>query len=280
MKKLMISITHYYRFNLLLIIISIFVLFSSCKEQPANENYGDHIYQYSVIDALLAGVYDGDLTFKELETKGDFGIGTFNQLDGELLINDGVVYKIRYDGRVQIVPDADKTSLAFVKTFNADTVFTIKASEKLNYEQLKELLNNQLNENDFYALRLSGSFSNLKTRAPAPATKPYPPLAEYLKDNQHVFELGNSEGIAIGFYMPPYVKGVNVPGFHFHFLSSDHQSGGHVLDFSVSDLKVELDHAQGLIIESIDSKDFRNADLDANRQNEVEQVESGKVDTE
>ncbi len=258
-------------------LVGLILSVSSCNEKQTNEKNDDYLYQYSIVDALLAGVFDGDLTIGELKTKGDFGIGSFNHVDGEMLINNGEVYKIRYDGSVEIIPDNDTTSIAFVKKFKPDTVFTLSATENLNYVQLQKQIADKLNHNQIYAIRLSGTFYNMKTRSEAPAKKPYPLLVEHLKTNQYEFDLGTTEGTAVGFYLPPYIKGLNVPGFHLHYISNDHHSGGHVLDFSVSGLKIEIDKASGLIVETIDSKDFIRSNLETNRVDEVEEVESGDV---
>jgi acetolactate decarboxylase len=36
---------------------------------------------------------------RELLRHGDFGLGTFNRLDGEMLVNDGVCYQLRCSSR-------------------------------------------------------------------------------------------------------------------------------------------------------------------------------------
>ena len=50
---------------------------------PLDEN---QLTQYSTIDALLSGVYDGNMSVAELKTRGNFGLGTFNGIDGEMII--------------------------------------------------------------------------------------------------------------------------------------------------------------------------------------------------
>nr|MBS9408302.1 acetolactate decarboxylase [Streptococcus oralis] len=44
----------------------------------------NEVYQTSTMLALLDGIYDGVISFEELKERGDFGIGTFDQLDGEM----------------------------------------------------------------------------------------------------------------------------------------------------------------------------------------------------
>ena len=58
------------------------------------------VTQTSTIDALLAGVYDGNLSCRELVHYGDMGIGTFDHLEGEMIIVNGAVYQVKADGKV------------------------------------------------------------------------------------------------------------------------------------------------------------------------------------
>ncbi|RNL93509.1 acetolactate decarboxylase [Sinomicrobium pectinilyticum] len=237
-----------------------------------NGEYPDYLYQYSIIDALLSGVYDGDLSVGELRKKGNLGIGGFNRLDGELYMNEGEVYKIRYDGSVHKVPDTEKMPVAFVKHFQADTIFTL-IQKGMDYENFKSRLKSLLNCNEMYAIRISGIFPEMLTRAPAPGKKPYPPLAEHLKENQYEFGLEDTEGTAVGFCLPAYMGRVNVPGFHLHYLSDDETSGGHVLDFVADSLYVEIDKASGFVVQSPDDERFLRADLQKDRKKEIEEIE-------
>lgn len=241
----------------------------SNPDKPADE---DFLYQYSFIDVFLAGVYDGNLTIGELKARGDFGVGGFNGLDGELYMNEREVYKIRYDRSVHKIPDEDKTPIAFVKHFKADTVVTL-AQKGFTYEQFKVQLLRLLHENKIYAIRISGKFPEMQTRAPAPADKPYLPLAEHLKKHQYEFELKDTRGTGVGFYLPIYMNKLNIPGFHFHYLSDDKSSGGHVLDFAADSLQVEIDEASGVIMETMSSENFDRANLQKDRENELKEVE-------
>lgn len=238
------------------------------KEAPEQ----DFMYQYSIIDALMAGVFDGDLTIGQLKKKGDFGVGTFNKVDGELLIDQGHVYKISYDGSVKEVPDSDSTSAAFVKFFKADTTIYLTGTN-LTYEKVQEQLTHILNPNSIYALRISADFSSMTTRAARPAHAPYPTLPGHLKENQAVFELKNTEGICNGFLLPPYLARTNVPGFHLHYVAGDRKSGGHIFNFTASSLRVEIDEAKGFTIENNTNAEFRKVNLKPDRGEELKKIE-------
>lgn len=233
----------------------------------------DFMYQYSIIDALLAGVYDGNMTFGELKQKGDFGVGSFNRLDGELIMNEGKVYKMRFDGRIEEVADSDSTGIAFVKFFKVDTTILFSAPN-MTYAKLQEKLNNILPFNKMYALRIKGTFKTLHGRAPAPATKPYPPLQQYLtQGGQKEFHFENTTGICVGFLMPDYMARVNVPGYHLHFISDDHKNGGHIFEFTSEQLAIEVDYIKGYVVEPNTNADIAKVDLSKNRQKELQEIE-------
>ena len=65
------------------LLVTSFFLFG-CSTAPQNV-----VYQESTVDALLSGVYDGELPLEQLRKHGHFGIGTFDRLDGEMVLLDG-----------------------------------------------------------------------------------------------------------------------------------------------------------------------------------------------
>lgn len=257
---------------LLLAAVSVTSFAQTAKNKRPAPPESDFMYQYSIIDALMAGVFDGDLTIGELKKHGDFGVGTFNRVDGELLVQNGRVYRVSYDGSVSEAPDTDSTSAAFVKFFKADTVIQLKGPD-LTYEKVQEQLRHLLNPNGIYALRISATFPTMTTRAEKPAVKPYTSLPEHLKQNQVVFELKNTKGICSGFLLPPYLARTNVPGFHLHYLSDDRKSGGHIFQFTADAVTVEVDIAKGFTIENNTNAEFGRVNLQPDRGAELKKIE-------
>lgn len=191
---------------------------------------GETLTQFSTIDALMQGIYDGPATIGEVRKAGDFGLGTVNRLDGEMLALNGVFYQITSDGKVHLLPNSTKTPFAAV------SFFTPSASTALpslpDYAALQHWLDRQLgSQNYFWSVRIHGTFT-LKVRSIEPQQQPYRPLVEVAK-TQSVFYYKNVSGTLIGFRCPSYAKALNVPGYHFHFLSDDRKLGGHVLECSV-----------------------------------------------
>ncbi len=129
------------------------------------------------------------------------------------------------------------------------------------------------NRNLFYAIRLDGTFSYVKTRSVPRQVKPYPPLAEAVK-NQSVFEMRQGRGTVAGFYCPPYVQGLNVPGYHLHFVTDDRRQGGHLLECGLQEGTVQMDSVREFHLTLPAGGDFARANLTADRKEELKKVES------
>ena len=232
----------------------------------------DTIYQTAPIDALMAGVYDGDYAIGDLKQHGDIGIGTLNALDGELVYVDGQMFQVRVDGKVCPVPDSVRTPLATVTWLDRD--ISLKAVSAASLAEFTCILDRVLpSSNLFYAVRADGEFDYVKTRSVPKQQKPYRPLVDVVK-NQAVFEFQRVKGTLVGFRCPPFVKGINVPGYHFHFLTDDRKGGGHVLDLRVIGLDVALDPSDSIFMALPQGTDFQKADLSVDRQQELHRVES------
>lgn len=230
------------------------------------------VYQTSTIDALLAGVYDGDLSIGQLKEHGDFGIGTFDRLDGEMILLDGRIYQVRADGKVYSPKLRNKTPFATVCRFTSEKKMLIR--EKTDYPSLIKLLDEKNpNNNLFYAVKVTGKFNRMKTRSVPAQKKPYPTLKE-ATSNQPEFPMKNISGTIVGFRCPPYVKGINVPGYHLHFISSDHTRGGHVLSFEMAQGICEIDILDQYFLKlPAGTEDFARTDLSKDRGKELEDVE-------
>lgn len=215
--------------------------------------------QFSTIDALMQGIYDGPATFAEVRRYGDFGLGTVNHLDGEMLALDGVFYQITSDGKVHLIDDSAKTSFATVSFFKGKHVAQLPKIPSLR--QLQSRLDRYLgSRNFFWAIRIHGMFPTMKVRSISRQHPPFRPLAEVAK-SEVVFEYNNVPGTLIGIRCPPYIKGINVPGYHFHFLSDDKACGGHVLGLSVKKGHALWDCHRTFQIMLPDDPIFRRADL-------------------
>jgi acetolactate decarboxylase len=242
-----------------------------CGVQPRATLADETLVQISTIDALLAGLYDGVATTGELKRQGDFGIGTFDALDGEMVLLDGQVYRVSADGKAAVVPDKETTPFAGVTFFAADQEITVPPGT--DFDAFRALVDKALpSPNLFYAFRLEGRFKTVSTRSVPRQSKPFKELVEVVK-NQPVFDFQDVEGTLVGFYCPPFVKGINVPGYHLHFLSADRSAGGHLLAFTVDHATLQVDTLNRFILQLPEDKGFAKVDLQQDRKAELERVE-------
>ncbi|MFH1645849.1 MAG: acetolactate decarboxylase [Candidatus Omnitrophota bacterium] len=243
------------------------LFFFGCSKAPT-----DTVSQVSTIDALLAGSYDGIMSCENLLKYGNFGIGTFDRLDGEMILYDGKFYQVKSDGSI-VRPNLGLTTpFASVCFFVPDRDFYIQKGS--DYKDVKKLIDEAVpNKNIFCAIRIKGNFLTMKTRSVPAQSKPYPELTEVTK-NQPVFYMENIKGTIVGFRCPDFVKGVNVPGYHLHFISDDLSNGGHILGFTVKEGVCEVDICDKyFLILPDEGKGLKDLDLSRNRSNDLEKVE-------
>jgi len=222
----------------------------------------DRLFQLSTLNALIEGVYDGNFSCGDLRSKGDFGIGTFNAVDGEMVMLDGSIYRIRSDGSVTRAAASDMTPFALAVNFSPD--ITLEPQSGINLKQLQEYIDFSLpTRNDIYAVKVTGTFEDIKLRSVPKQKKPYPKLTEVTK-TQPVFELRKIEGTLVGFRFPDYMNGVNLPGYHFHFISSDRSHGGHVLDLTLGGSRIEIDTIRSYTLQLPASAEFDRARINNN----------------
>jgi len=229
------------------------------------------LYQVSTINALMQGIYDGPTTVKTLLEQGNFGIGTFNHLDGEMVVLDGMCYQIRSDGTVSEMPATTFTPFAAVTTFTPNIVLRIAAPTTL--AELEAVINKALlTGNRFYAVKVTGEFAALRARSVPMQQKPYPLLTTVVQ-TQPVFEMKDVSGALVAFYCPPYVAGINVTGYHLHFLRADKKAGGHVLDCTLKSGTVLIDILPTFQLALPDDPIFNAADLTSGNPADIEKVE-------
>ncbi|TPF95397.1 alpha-acetolactate decarboxylase [Bifidobacterium sp. UTCIF-39] len=195
--------------------------------KPITERDANVLYQHGTLAQLVPGLLEGTTTIGELLTHGDTGIGTGEGLDGELIILDGVAYKVGQSGKAEIVPD--DFTLPFASVHRAAFQYQCERSD-IGLEELnKKIVAANGRANTFFSVIVRGTFSFIKTRAVIKQQAPYPTL-EQVADQQAMFLGHDVRGTMLGYFSPLMFNGAAVAGFHEHFLSDDHSIGGHVLD--------------------------------------------------
>ncbi len=246
------------------------------KTTPTKEYiFFNRLYNYGIIDGLIGGLYRGTLSVKDLKQKGNFGLGAPDMIDGELMVLDGEAYQTRVNGKTYVLDNAHKTSFASVTFFKADTSYylnhTAGKDEVLNIIEQK-----LVNKNAMYAIRITGLFDTVKTRAfPPVQAEPFPPLSSIL-EKQQFFQFTATSGTFIGFHLPEYLNGINASGFHFHYLSDNKQDGGHIIDFTSRNIKIEMATLTSMELGIPDDEAFRNFIFKKKMNEALKKVEEGK----
>lgn len=214
-------------------------------DQPSPDEENDRIYQIGTLEGLLNADYEGKISVSHLLEHGSYGLGTFEGLDGEMIVIDGECYRVANDGSVNKVVGSVMTPFASVANFDGDSgAFDIL--DPTNYTGLKEVISLKMAHNEtFYLIVIHATFSELTVRSVPGQEVPYPPLLEVLED-QSVYYLTNVTGTLIGFYSPSFIGTIDQAGFHSHFINDDRTRGGHVLDLELKNAEVRMDQKTGL----------------------------------
>jgi len=238
--------------------------------QPTASPNNNRIYFCSPVNALVEGIYQEKIPFTEIKKHGDFGLGTFDNLDGEMVMLDGAVYQITSDGAAALVSDELLTPfscVAFYRPMSHDSL-----DGEYSYQAFLEWLQTLLpSPNIFYAIRIEGAFSRMKVRS-VPRQENYRPLAEVAKE-QPVFNYTNTEGTLVGFYTPAFMGSLSVPGMHLHFLSKDRKTGGHLLECCPNGITVGIQLLTTLELGLPMSFDYLTCDFQRDTEKDLESAE-------
>jgi acetolactate decarboxylase len=204
------------------------------------------VFQTSTLEALLHGAYAGDVTVAELAGRGDLGLGTFDALDGELIAVDGVVFRAAEDGTVAPAEPGRRCPFAVVTRFIPRLEAHVGA---LGFDALLARLDRDVPRAGICsAIRLDGRFAHVRLRSVPAQAPPWRPLDEVLRD-QRVMDAHDVAGAVVGFRFLPNAAGLDVPGFHLHFISADRRFGGHLLSCRTADVVARLDPDADLDLE-------------------------------
>jgi acetolactate decarboxylase len=231
------------------------------------------LFQVSTSTALVEGVYGGVVTIGELKQHGSFGLGTFDGLDGEMLGLDGHFYQVLGDGTVREARDDAKAPFAVVTEFRAERELVLDHVE--SFDDLSAQLDRKRDTgNLFFAVRIDGHFSEIRTRALC--RTPSGVSLVNATAHQPEFALTDVSGTAVGFWTPLYARTINVAGWHLHFVTGDRTGGGHVLDCQATDLRVQMQDLADVRIAMPETAAFLQADLSQDPSQELDLAERGR----
>ena len=255
---------------------------SACSGQPAQQaetvtpsQDRETVYQVALLQSLTQGYYDGIIPVSELKKHGDIGIGTFEGVNGEMIVLEGTVYQALGDGIVQVAADNETVPFSNVTFFDKDIAVDMSGID--NMSAFKSELDKAVNDNGknmFYVVKVNGTFDKMLVRSELKQEKPYKSLDKALETDQREFTYENISGTVVGLYCPDYMSGLNAAGWHFHFISDDRTKGGHMLELSFKEAKAELDITPSFDMKLSDNADFQSMELAKNVDEAIKKVET------
>ena len=235
------------------------------------------IYQVSTLQALALGYSRAVITVGELLEHGDMGLGTFEDVNGEMIVVDGVCHRADEEGNVwKAEPEMGVPFASVAKTDNSPG---IEISDIPNIEKLKELLTVKIEEdfglNSMHIARVDGSFARVCARSESPYRSHHVDLKDILSKTQKDFVFENIEGTMVCIYYPDYMDGINAPGWHIHFLSQDMTKGGHVFDMEITSGCIQLTKLDKIQIQLPNEPAFDTYSLKEASGSDIKKVEQG-----
>ncbi len=230
------------------------------------------LFQVSLLQALCQGDYEGHLSISELKRHGDIGLGTFEGLDGELIMLDGIVYRASADGSVSIVEN-DSTPFACVSFMDADQSFEITASSFSDFSERMDVTLGRMGANSPCFVRIRSRFPSMLLRS-VPRQSGNTPLSQVVAEQQITWSYKDIEGTVVGLFCPSFMSALNNHGWHLHFISDDKKVGGHVLDLSMAGSACQICRMDSLSILLPGTSGFQCTDLGSDRTEEIKWIES------
>ena len=218
------------------------------------------LYQHGTLGTLMAGLLEGNASINDLLEHGDLGIATLTGSDGEVIFVDGKAYHANEHKEFIELTGDEMTPYATVTKFKSDSSF--KTSNKNQEEVFDEVKKQMTSENMFSAVKISGTFKKMHVRMMPGQEPPYTRLIDSAR-RQPEETRENIKGSIVGFFTPELFHGIGSGGFHIHFANDDRNFGGHILDFEVDDVKVEIQNFETFEQHfPIDNKTFTNTEID------------------
>ncbi len=220
------------------------------------------LFQVSTSGALVAGLYSGAVTVGMILQHGDLGLGTFENLDGEMVVLDGHVYQARANGTVTEAPAEARAPFAVVTRFTPEADIALPAKDSLGALSARC---DSLRTSNKPVLRLPGSTASSITCMRAPCAPPAHAPAWSTPPRRKPSSISaKCPGTLVGLWSPGYSSMFSIPGYHFHFISEDRRHGGHLLTCATGPLRLRMERLSDFHLALPENESFLKADLSRN----------------
>lgn len=198
------------------------------------------VFQFSTVAALMSGLATSGPSASQLIGYGTHGIGTFSDLEGELLYVNGKAYQMTAKSGVKPAPP--NISLPFVQVTKFVPEYRGLVTGSLQKDGLMDFFKQGGSQagggNSFMPVSISGRFKSIKVRVAGPRQTPDESLVS-VTERAEKSTLTDIKGVMFGFVSPGWSQGISVAGPHLHFVSEPDDSGslkgGHMLDFEADE---------------------------------------------
>lgn len=235
------------------------------------------IYQVSTLQALMLGYFRSVINVSELLKHGDIGLGTFTDVDGEMIVLDGSCYRATETG--DVVPAEPDRGVPFSTVCTMDETTPMKFDSMNSVEDLKASLNNlidsQFGLNSMHMARIDGEFEVIDARSESGYESVHVDLKTVLGRTQKAFKFENIKGTLVCVYFPDYMDGINAPGWHLHFISEDRKHGGHLFELVMKSGKGQISKINSIELKLPDEPVFDTFALKKVSKEIVKAVEQG-----
>lgn len=233
------------------------------------------MYQVSTLQALALGYSRAVITVDKLLQEGDTGLGTFEDVNGEMIVMDGNCYRADQNGNVSVVAPETGVPFAAVAKLYGEQQFQLENMPDITAirTELTRKIEEVFGLNSMHIVRIDGEFEKVDARSEAPYRSHHITLKEVLSQTQEAFIFENIRGSLVGVYFPDYMDGINMPGWHLHFLSEDRSKGGHVFDVSLREGEAKVDKITNIYINLPNEAAFDTYSLKQDLQEEIKSVE-------
>ena len=235
----------------------------------------NRMYQVSTLQALALGYSRAVISVDELLREGDTGLGTFEDVNGEMIVMDGHCYRADQNGCVTAVAPRTGVPFAAVARLSGEQRFPMRDMPDIDSvrTELTRKIEERFGLNSMHVVRIDGEFAKVDARSEAPYRSHHISLKEILGQTQKAFIFENIRGSLVGVYFPDYMDGINMPGWHLHFLSDDRSKGGHVFDVSLREGAAKVDKISSIVIDLPREAAFDTYSLKQDLQEEIKSVE-------
>ncbi|MBQ7160059.1 MAG: acetolactate decarboxylase [Treponema sp.] len=236
------------------------------------------MYQVSTLQALLLGYSRAVIPVSELLNHGDIGLGTFTDVDGEMIVLDGSCYRAMENGDVVVAEPERGVPFSTVCTMDDSTPIEFDFTD--NIDNLKIALNNIIDShfglNSMHMARIDGEFELVDARSESGYESVHVDLKTILGKTQKAFKFEKIKGTLVCVYFPDYMDGINASGWHLHFISEDKKHGGHVFNVIMKSGAGRISKINSIELKLPDEPIFDTYALKQASKEAVKAVEQGK----